>query len=55
MFWRSGAWRPCGRPAKEAKPIQYCLANLPEETKRKDLVAAAKQRWIIERDYQELK
>ena len=42
-------------PTKEAKPIQYWLANLPEKTKSKDLVAAAKQRWIIERDYQELK
>ena len=55
MLCRSGAWRPCGWPAKEAKPIQYCSANLPEKTKCKDLVAAAKQRWIIERDYQELK
>jgi SRSO17 transposase len=42
-------------PTKEAKPIQYWLANLPEKTKSKDLVAAAKQRWIIERDYQEIK
>ena len=42
-------------PAKEAQPTKYWLANLPEETKRKDLVASAKQRWIIERDYQELK
>ena len=42
-------------PTKEARPIKYWLANLPEKTKSKDLVAAAKQRWIIERDYQELK
>ena len=42
-------------PAKEAEPTKYWLANLAEETKRQDLVAAAKQRWIIERDYRELK
>ena len=28
---------------------------MPEKTKHKDLVASAKQRWIIERDCQELK
>jgi SRSO17 transposase len=54
MLWRSGAWRPYGWTAKEAKPIQYCLANLPKKTKRTDLVAAAKQCSIIECDYQEL-
>ena len=42
-------------PAQEAEPTKYWLANLPEKAKRKDLAASAKQRWIIERDYQELK
>ena len=41
-------------PAQEAEPTKYWLANLPEKTKRQDLVASAKQRWIIARDYQEL-
>ncbi len=42
-------------PRGEAEPTKYWLSNLPAETKRKDLVALAKHRWIIERDYQELK
>ena len=42
-------------PPSEAEPTHYWLANLPAKTKRKDLVAIAKQRWVIERDYQELK
>lgn len=42
-------------PKTEAEPTHYWLANLPPDTKLKDLVAIAKQRWIIERDYQELK
>lgn len=39
----------------EVEPAKYWLATLTARTKRKDLVAIAKQRWIIERDYQELK
>ncbi len=42
-------------PQNEAEPTHYWLANLPAATKLKDLVAIAKQRWVIERDYQELK
>ncbi len=42
-------------PQGEAEPAKYWLSNLPPATKLKDLVAFAKQRWIIERDYQELK
>jgi SRSO17 transposase len=38
-----------------AEPTKYWLSTLPADTKLKDLVALAKQRWIIERDYQELK
>jgi SRSO17 transposase len=40
---------------EEAEPAKYWLSTLPAKTKLKDLVAIAKQRWIIERDYQELK
>jgi len=39
----------------EAEPAKYWLSTLPADTKLKDLVAVAKQRWIIERDYEELK
>ena len=42
-------------PPGEAEPTKYWLSNLPAATKLKELVALAKQRWIIERDYQELK
>ena len=34
---------------------KYWMSNLAENIKLRDLVALAKQRWIIERDYQELK
>jgi len=42
-------------PKGEAEPAKYWLSTLPANTKLKDLVATTKQRWIIERDYQELK
>ena len=42
-------------PKGEAEPTKYWISTLPAETKMKDLVKTAKQRWIIERDYQELK
>src|SRR4051794_14578260 len=42
-------------PKGEDEPTKYWFSTLPMETKLKDLVAVAKQRWIIERDYQELK
>jgi SRSO17 transposase len=42
-------------PKGEAEPAKYWLSTLSAEAKLKDLVAIAKQRWIIERDYQELK
>jgi SRSO17 transposase len=42
-------------PKAAAEPTKYWLSTLPADTKLKDLVALAKQRWIIERDYQELK
>jgi SRSO17 transposase len=42
-------------PRGEAEPTKYWLSNLPPRTALKDLVQAAKARWGIERDYQELK
>jgi SRSO17 transposase len=42
-------------PSGEAEPTKYWLSTLPAETSLKGLVSMAKQRWIIERDYEELK
>ena len=42
-------------PEGEAEPTKYWLSNLPAETAVKRLVYLAKLRWLIERDYQELK
>lgn len=42
-------------PKEEAEPIKYWVSTLPPTTKLKALVKMAKHRWIIERDYQELK
>jgi SRSO17 transposase len=42
-------------PKRESEPTKYWLSTLPPETKLKDLVKTAKHRWIIERDYEELK
>jgi SRSO17 transposase len=42
-------------PKEEAEPTKYWLSTLPPETKLKDLVRIAKHRWLIERDYEELK
>jgi SRSO17 transposase len=42
-------------PKTEKEPTKYWLSTLPAGTKLKDLVALAKQRWIIEQNYEELK
>jgi SRSO17 transposase len=42
-------------PREATEPTKYWLSTLPIDTKLSDLVRWAKQRWIIERDYQELK
>lgn len=52
---RAEEWLLFEWPKGEAEPTKYWLSTLPAETKLKDLVALAKQRWIIERDYEELK
>jgi SRSO17 transposase len=48
--WLLIEW-PCG----EAEPTKYWVTTMPADTKLKDLVKMAKHRWIIERDYEELK
>src|SRR5438270_6346737 len=42
-------------PKGEAEPAKYWLSTLPADSKLKELVALAKQRWIIEQNYEELK
>ena len=42
-------------PEGEKEPTKYWLSTLPSSTTFPDLVDAAKLRWRIERDYQELK
>ena len=57
--WRSQPhpeeWLLIEWPRAEAQPSKYWLSTLPADTKLRALVRLAKQRWIIERDYQELK
>jgi SRSO17 transposase len=48
-------WLVMEWPKGEAEPIKYWLSTLPAKTKLKELVKTAKHRWIIERDYEELK
>ena len=52
---RPEEWLLIEWPKGEAEPTKYWLSTLPAETKRRDLVFLAKLRWIIERDYEELK
>ncbi len=52
---RPEEWLLIEWPKQEAEPTKYWLSTLPASTKLSDLVRLAKQRWIIERDYQELK
>jgi len=42
-------------PQGETEPTKYWISTLPSTTKLKALVKMAKHRWIIERDYEELK
>jgi SRSO17 transposase len=42
-------------PRGEKEPTKYWLSTLPPTTKLKALIKMAKHRWIIERDYEELK
>ena len=42
-------------PKGESEPTKYWLSTLPASTTVRELVRMAKHRWIIERDYEELK
>jgi SRSO17 transposase len=42
-------------PKEEPEPTKYWLSTLPVKTSLKSLVKMAKHRWLIERDYEELK
>jgi SRSO17 transposase len=52
---RAEEWLLIEWPSQETEPTKYWLSTLPAETKLRDLVRLAKHRWIIERDYEELK
>jgi SRSO17 transposase len=58
-YWQSEAnteeWLLIEWPDKEAEPTKYWLSTMPEGTKTQELALIAKQRWLIERDYQEQK
>ena len=42
-------------PREEKEPTKYWVSTLPPTTKLRALIKMAKHRWIIERDYEELK
>lgn len=52
---REEEWLLIEWPVTEDKPVHYWLSTLPEKTSFKQLVANAMGRWMIERDFQELK
>jgi SRSO17 transposase len=52
---RPEQWLLIEWPANDAEPSKYVLSTLPEETPINELVSVARQRWRIERDYQDLK
>ena len=58
-YWRAEPhpeeWLLIEWPTGETEPTKYWLSTLPADTALVELVHLAKHRWIIERDYQELK
>ena len=58
-YWRSQPhpeeWLLMEWPAGESEPTKYWLSTLSADIALLQLVHLAKHRWIIERDYQELK
>ena len=57
--WRAQAhaeeWLLMEWPVGELQPTKYWFSTLPADSSLRELVRLAKHRWIIERDYQELK
>jgi SRSO17 transposase len=58
-YWRKEPhpeqWLLIEWPTGEKEPTKYWLSNLPTSITLRKLVAIAKLRWRIERDYEELK
>ena len=58
-YWRAEPhaeeWLLIEWPKGEAEPTKYWLSTLPADVVLAELVRMAKHRWIIERDYPELK
>ena len=52
---RPEQWLLIEWPKAEKEPTKYWLSNLPASLSLRKLVATAKLRWRIERDYEELK
>jgi len=52
---REEEWLLIEWPRGEAEPSKYWISTLPLNTRIKALIKMAKHRWIIERDYEELK
>jgi SRSO17 transposase len=52
---RPEEWLLIEWPREEPEPISYWLSTLPAATPLQELVGLAHHRWIIERDYEELK
>ena len=58
-YWRGRVraeeWLLIEWPEGESEPTKYWLSTLPKDCSLRALVQQAKQRWRVERDYQELK
>ena len=58
-YWRSEPhpeqWLLIEWPKGEAEPTKYWLSTMPASLALRELVRLGKHRWIIERDYEELK
>src|SRR5689334_13119370 len=52
---RAEEWLLAGWPEGEEEPTKHWLSTLPEAATLEELVATAKLRWRIERDFEELK
>jgi len=52
---RPEEWLLIEWPKEASEPTKYWLSNLPTTTSLKSLAKLAKHRWVIERDYEELK
>ncbi len=52
---RAEEWLLVEWPRGQKEPTKYWLSTLPVNTKLRELIRCCKHRWIIERDYEELK